>query len=68
LTGRIDAVETVDSVTTGTMTAFTKPETRTYQSLYEEFDSPLMSRLRSEAYGEDLASIPGSRATIFVVM
>jgi SAM-dependent methyltransferase len=36
------------------MTAFTKPETRTYQSLYEEFDSPLMSRLRSEAYGEDL--------------
>jgi SAM-dependent methyltransferase len=36
------------------MTSPTKPETRSYQSLYEDFDSPLMSRLRSEAYGEDI--------------
>ncbi len=36
------------------MTTHVNPETRSYQSLYEEFDSPLMSRLRSEAYGEDI--------------
>ena len=36
------------------MTTSTKPETRSYESLYEEFDSPLMSRLRHEAYGEDI--------------
>jgi SAM-dependent methyltransferase len=27
---------------------------QSYQSLYENFDSPLMSQLRLEAYGEDI--------------
>lgn len=27
---------------------------RTYNSVYDEFDSPLMRRVRSEAYGEDI--------------
>jgi hypothetical protein len=27
---------------------------QSYQSLYESFDSPLMSQLRLEAYGEDI--------------
>ncbi len=39
---------------TGTMTISSMPGSRSYQSVYEEFDSPLMSRLRSEAYGEDI--------------
>jgi SAM-dependent methyltransferase len=30
------------------------PPPQGYQSLYEDFDSPLMSRLRREAYGEDI--------------
>lgn len=29
-------------------------EKRSYQSLYEDFDSPLMRKLRDEAYGEDI--------------
>ena len=36
------------------MTISSMPGSRSYQSVYEEFDSPLMSRLRSEAYGEDI--------------
>lgn len=36
------------------MTPSTKPGPGSYQSLYEDFDSPLMSRLRSEAYDEDI--------------
>jgi SAM-dependent methyltransferase len=36
------------------MTTSKKTESRSYQSIYEGFDSPLMSRLRSEAYGEDI--------------
>jgi len=36
------------------MTELGKPVARSYQSIYEDFDSPLMSRLRSEAYGEDI--------------
>ena len=31
-----------------------EPEKRSYQSLYEEFDSSLMSRIRRQAYGEDI--------------
>ena len=30
------------------------PTNRTYDSVYDEFDSPLMRRVRSEAYGEDI--------------
>jgi SAM-dependent methyltransferase len=30
------------------------PPTQSYESLYEDFDSPLMSKLRREAYGEDI--------------
>jgi SAM-dependent methyltransferase len=36
------------------MSSSGKPEKRSYESLYREFDSPLMSRLRREAYGEDI--------------
>lgn len=36
------------------MTKSGEPGTRSYQSVYEDFDSPLMTRARSEAYGEDL--------------
>jgi SAM-dependent methyltransferase len=31
-----------------------KSETPSYRSIYDEFDSPVMSRLRNEAYGEDI--------------
>jgi SAM-dependent methyltransferase len=36
------------------MTTSDKPQARSYESLYEDFDSPLMSRLRGAAYGEDI--------------
>jgi hypothetical protein len=39
------------------MTNATKLQTRSSQFLYAEFDSPLMSRLRSEAYGEDIGQL-----------
>src|SRR5947209_18423645 len=29
-------------------------ERRSYESLYEDFDSPLMRKLRDQAYGEDI--------------
>jgi SAM-dependent methyltransferase len=31
-----------------------EPRNQTYDSVYDEFDSPLMRRVRSEAYGEDI--------------
>jgi len=31
-----------------------EPGGRTYDSVYDEFDSPVMRRVRSEAYGEDI--------------
>ena len=31
-----------------------EPSGRTYDSVYDEFDSPVMGRVRSEAYGEDI--------------
>jgi len=31
-----------------------EPSGRTYDSVYDEFDSPVMRRVRSEAYGEDI--------------
>jgi cyclopropane fatty-acyl-phospholipid synthase-like methyltransferase len=36
------------------MSSSSKSEKRSYESLYQEFDSPLMSRLRRQAYGEDI--------------
>ena len=30
------------------------PDPQSYQSLYQDFDSPVMNRLRQEAYGEDI--------------
>src|SRR5436305_13113954 len=45
------------------------PVTPTYDSVYDEFDSPLMRRIRVEAYGEDIGqhswvSAPDLRADI----
>jgi SAM-dependent methyltransferase len=31
-----------------------RPRNRTYNSVYDEFDSPLMRRVRAQAYGEDI--------------
>jgi SAM-dependent methyltransferase len=36
------------------MSAPLDPEARDYDSLYEQFDSPLMRRVRLESYGEDI--------------
>jgi SAM-dependent methyltransferase len=36
------------------MSSPAESEKRSYQSLYENFDSPLMRKLRDEAYGEDI--------------
>jgi SAM-dependent methyltransferase len=36
------------------MAESTKPRARGYESIYREFDSPLMRQIRREAYGEDI--------------
>lgn len=36
------------------MSAPDGPKSKTYDSVYDEFDSPLMRRVRTEAYGEDI--------------
>lgn len=36
------------------MSAPDAPRSKTYGSVYDEFDSPLMRRVRTEAYGEDI--------------
>jgi hypothetical protein len=32
----------------------TDPMSESYDAIYDEFDSPLMRRVRSDAYGEDI--------------
>src|SRR5262249_61024461 len=39
-----------------------RPADRAYDSVYREFDSPLMRRVREEAYGEDIGQHSWVRA------